>query len=92
MVELGDLRVKLDQMTERVISGLKDRSRLPLNAPVYQPNAVPISGRTDTSLLQFAIEGLESYHASLGRFTYPDQYPVLGQKFNPIFQCSYVVA
>jgi chorismate mutase len=26
------------------------------------------------SLLEYALEGMESYHASLGRFVYPDQY------------------
>lgn len=78
MIELGELRVKLDQMTERIVSRFKDRSRFPLNEVVYKPDGVPIVGRSGISLLQFAIEGLETYHASLGRYDYPDQYPVLG--------------
>lgn len=78
MIELGELRVKLDQMTERVVSRFKDRSRFPLNEAVYKPDGIPIAGRSGISLLQFAIEGLEIYHASLGRYDYPDQYPVLG--------------
>lgn len=76
--ELGELRIKLDQMTERIASRFKDRSRFPANTPIYIPDAVPIFGRTGISLLEFAIEGLESYHASLGRYNYSDQYPVLG--------------
>lgn len=78
MIELGELRVKLDQMTERIVSRFKDRSRFPLNEVVYKPDGVSVVGRSGISLLQFAVEGLETYHASLGRYDYPDQYPVLG--------------
>lgn len=74
---LGDARVKLDQMTERITSRLKDRSRFPQNSAVYEPDGVHIDGRMGISLLQFAIEGLETYQASLGRFEYADQFPVL---------------
>ena len=76
--ELGELRIKLDQMTERIISRFKDRSRFPVNEAIYVPDAVLIAGRSGISLLEFAIEGLESYHASFGRYDYSDQYPVLG--------------
>lgn len=77
---LGELRIKLDQMTERITSRLKDRSRFPQNATIYESNAIEIHGRQDVSFFQFAIEGLEAYHASLGRFRYPDQFPVSGAK------------
>jgi len=77
-VELGELRIKLDQMTGRICSRLKDRSRFPRNETVYKPDGVKIVGRSGISFLEFAIEGLENYHASLGRFNYPDQFPVLG--------------
>jgi chorismate mutase len=79
MTNLEDLRIRLDQASERIVSRLKDRSRLPLNWPVYSPDAVPISGRTGISFLQFAIEGLEAYHASLGRYEYRDQHPILSR-------------
>lgn len=82
-IELGELRIKLDQMTERIVSRLKDRIRFPLNKIVYQPDGVPITGRSGISLLQFALEGLEAYHASLGRYDYPDQYPILGFNLPP---------
>jgi chorismate mutase len=78
VIQLGELRIKLDQMTERITSRFKDRLRFPFNSPIYQPDKIPIVGRSNISLLQFAIEGLESYHASLGRYSYFDQHPVLG--------------
>lgn len=77
MTNLEDLRIRLDQATERIVSRLKDRSRLPLNPQVYVPDAVQINGRYGISLLQFAIEGMEAYHASLGRYEYSDQYPII---------------
>jgi chorismate mutase len=77
-IDLGGLRVRLDQMTERIVSRLKDRSRFALNEAVYRTGAVEIAGRTGISFLDFSLEGLEAYHASLGRFDQPDQYPVFG--------------
>ena len=77
MSDLSEVRIKLDQMTERVLSRLKDRSRFPRNRPVYEPDGVPIEGRERISFLQFSLEGLEAYHGSLGRFAYPDQFPLV---------------
>lgn len=76
--ELNDLRIKLDQMTGRITSRLKDRSRFTFNGEIYVPDGVPIVGHEGTSLVEFAIDGLESYHASLGRYDDSDQYPVFG--------------
>lgn len=81
--DLGELRIRLDQMTERITSRFKDRSRFPVNSPVYKSDGVRVIGRTGVSFLEFAIEGLEAYHASLGRFVYSDQYPVLGLNLPP---------
>jgi chorismate mutase len=63
-------------MTDRLLMRLHDRAGFPLNRPVYEPGGVPIPGRPDVSLFSFAIEGLEAYHASLGRFEHPDQFPL----------------
>ncbi|MEX2228767.1 MAG: hypothetical protein WEB13_03915 [Dehalococcoidia bacterium] len=74
MVALDGLRTRLGKMTERILLRLEDRSGFPLNRPVYEVGAVPIAGREGISFLDFAIEGLEAYHASLGRYEYPDQH------------------
>lgn len=73
-LELTDLRTKLNQMTERIVSRLKDRSRYALNASVYRLDEIPIEGRTGISFFEFALEQLEQYHAALGRYRFPDQY------------------
>lgn len=82
MFDLAEVRIRLDQMTERILSRLKDRSRFPQNLAVYEPNAIPIEGRSGISLLDFSLEGLERYHGSLGRYSFPDQYPLFsGQEY-----------
>ena len=73
-INLNDLRTKINQMTERIVSRLKDRSRYVLNDAVYRRDAIPIEGRTGISFFEFALEQLEQYHASLGRYKFPDQH------------------
>jgi chorismate mutase len=46
-------------------------------------NAIPIEGRTDVSFLEFALEGLEYYHSTLGRYDFPDQYPIVSDASLP---------
>jgi chorismate mutase len=77
-MEIKDLRVKLDQMTERIVSRLKDRSRYRLNESVYKPGAHPKVAGKSISFLEYALEGLENYHASLGRFRHQEQQPFIG--------------
>ncbi len=74
MDSLDVIRARLGKMTERILFRLADRAGFPLNAAVYEPGAVPIVGRAGVSFMEFAVEGLEAYHASLGRYEYPDQH------------------
>lgn len=75
-LDLSVVRLKLTKMTDRILMRLHDRAGFPLNRPVYQPGAIEIPSRPGISLFDFAIEGLESYHASLGRYDFPDQFPL----------------
>lgn len=61
-------------MTEMIVSRLKDRSRYFLNKSVYVQDKISIENKKGISFLEFALEGLENYHASLGRYNFPDQY------------------
>lgn len=74
MHSLDTVRSRLAKMTERILFRLADRAGFPLNPAVYEPGAIPIAGREGISFLEFAVEGLEAYHASLGRYEYPDQH------------------
>lgn len=74
--DLEQVRSRLTKMTDRILMRLHDRAGFPLNPSVYQPGAIPIVARPDLSLFEFALEGLEAYHSSLGRYDFPDQYPL----------------
>jgi chorismate mutase len=77
MVMLDVARGRIARMTKRILFRLNERSDFPINRPVYLKDAIEIEGRTGISLLEFAIEGMEAYHASLGRYQYPDEYSLL---------------
>lgn len=74
MAMLEYARGRISRMTKLILFRLNERSDFLLNRPVYLNDAVEIGGRTGISLLEFAIEGMEAYHTSLGRYQYPDQY------------------
>lgn len=82
-IPLDALRSRLSKMTDRIIFRLHDRSGFPLNPPVYKPDAIPITGKAGVSFLEFAIQGLEEYHATLGRYEYPDQHPIISTVLPP---------
>ncbi|MEO8540269.1 MAG: chorismate mutase [bacterium] len=73
-LDLTVVRLKLTKMTDRILMRLHDRAGFPLNRPVYEAGAIAIPGRNGVSLFDFAIEGLETYHASLGRYEHADQF------------------
>ena len=75
-LDLSLVRLKLTKMTDRILMRLHDRAGFPLNRPVYEPGAIAIPSRPGVSLFAYAIEGLEAYHASLGRYDFPDQFPL----------------
>src|ERR1044071_8360296 len=78
-MQLSDLRVRLDQMTERIVMRLKDRSRFPINQRVYQPDGIPIDGRKGISFLEFALEGLEASRRPPGRHSSTGEYPLVSR-------------
>jgi chorismate mutase len=82
-MELSELRAKLDRLDEQIVSRLKDRAWFALNSAVYTPGAIPIAGRPNLSFMEWSLEGLERYHASLGRFDVPDQHPLLPEVIGP---------
>lgn len=75
--DLGALRLHISKMNDRILMRLHDRAGFPLNRAVYTPDAIALPEHPGMSLLEFAILGLERYHASLGRYEYPDQFPLV---------------
>ncbi len=75
-MNLPDLRRKLDRLNKQILSRLADRSRLAHSPLVYQNGGIPVAGDAASSFFEHALRGLESYHATLGRYRYPDQNPM----------------
>lgn len=73
---LPDVRRKLDRLNDQIIGRLQDRSRFLLNTAIYRPDGIHIEGKEGVRFLDHALAGLETYHATLGRFRFPDQYPL----------------
>jgi monofunctional chorismate mutase len=81
--DLSALRLHISKMNDRILMRLHDRAGFPLNAPVYRAGAIPLPEHPGMSLLEFAILGLERYHASLGRYEFPDQFPLVSEALPP---------
>lgn len=81
--DLNALRLHISKMNDRILMRLHDRAGFPLNRPVYSRGAIELPEHPGMSLLEFAILGLESYHASLGRYEYPDQFPLVREGLPP---------
>lgn len=75
-MNLQYLRAKLDRLNEQIVSRIKDRSRFVINEAVYRTGAIPIRNQTNVSLMEWALAGMERYHATLGRYELPDQLPL----------------
>ncbi len=75
--DLSAVRAELNNMTDRILMRLHDRSGFPLNRVVYERGGVEIVSGADQSFLELGLEGLEAYHALLGRYQYPDQHRLM---------------
>lgn len=74
-LNIEDIRIRLDQQTERIVSGLKDRSRYPLNLGVYSEHFC--DGKT---WFEYRLFMDQSVDAEFGRFEFDDQHPILFQR------------
>jgi chorismate mutase len=70
-LELSELRIKLDQQAEKIISGLKDRSRYTLNKGVFTE---PFYDKK--SWFEYRLLGEQSLDSEFGRYEFEDQHPV----------------
>lgn len=72
---LAEARVERNQMTERIVSGIKSRSRYRLNTGVFIDKI--IDGKTWVESLLY---DYQSAHSRIGRFLFEDQRPFLFTK------------
>jgi chorismate mutase len=69
--DIKDLRVRLDQITEQIISGLKDRSRHPLNILVFTEEF-----SDGLTWIRYRLKGEQDLDSEFGRYEFDDQYPL----------------
>jgi len=73
--KIDSLRLKLDQMTERIISGLKDRSRYSVSAGVYNEEF-----SNSMSWFKYRLFREQSLDSEFGRYEFEDQHPLIFTK------------
>ena len=79
MADLEELRIMLDQMNEKIVSKLKDRSRLPLNLPVYEPDVVRIKWQARDLVPRICYRGSGGVSCVARKDQFRDQHPLLGK-------------
>jgi len=74
-IDLNDLRIKLDQLNEQIISGLKTRSRYALNSRTFSEEFA--EGKT---WFLYRLKREQDVDSEFGRFLFHDQTPLLFTK------------
>lgn len=76
-VDLIPVRGRITTLSSRIIFKLEDRSHFLHNPSTYIPGAIPLSDKSGLSFFEYSVKGLEDYHGLLGRWKYPDEYPLM---------------
>lgn len=75
VLDIKELRIKIDQLNEKIISGLKDRSRFPTNFGVFKKNFY-----NDMTWFEYRLKKEQDLDSEFGRFLYYDQQPFIFSK------------
>jgi len=70
-IDIKELRIKLDQINEQIIIGLKNRSRYPLNSNTFTEEFAEMK-----SWFEYRLKKDQDVDAEFGRFLYNDQSPL----------------
>ena len=80
-IDLIELRIKIDQMNEQIISGLKQRSHYPLNFGVFTKEFIANEkSNSKNTWFLFRLKKEQDIDAQFGRFVYSDQAPMFFKK------------
>ncbi|MEK6885858.1 MAG: hypothetical protein AABX17_02740 [Nanoarchaeota archaeon] len=75
-LDLNDIRVRLDQMAEKIVSGLKDRSRYSLNNGIFNKEKFD----NVQSWFQYRLFEEQNLDAKFGRYEFDNQRPLFFPK------------
>ena len=95
ILTLDSVRGELIRLEETIIFGLIERSQFAVNKEIYATGKNSLLKTASTtsehseSYLDFFLEKTEQLHASLGRYTSPDEHPFLIEgTFVPLIQAQ----
>jgi chorismate mutase len=74
-IDIGELRIKIDQLNEKMISGLKTRSRFPLNKKIFSEEF-----NAGNTWIMYRLKKEQSLDSEFGRYLYYDQHPFIFSK------------
>jgi hypothetical protein len=75
IININELRIKLDQLNEKIISGLKTRSKYPVNFGIYTKKFC-----NNESWFFYRLKKEQDIDSEFGRFLYHDQAPFVFSK------------
>jgi len=82
-LELSNIRNVLIRQEETIIFALVERAQFSVNPIIYQPGGIPLQGYT-CSFVDYLLHGTEKLHATVRRYTSPDEYPFFDDLPEPI--------
>lgn len=74
LLDLQNIRAVLIRLEETIIFALVERAQFKINARVYQPGGIRIPNFSG-SFLDYLLRGTEHLHATVRRYTSPDEHP-----------------
>lgn len=74
LLDLQNIRAVLVRLEETIIFALVERAQFKINARVYQPGGIVIPN-FQGSFLDYLLLGTERLHATVRRYTSPDEHP-----------------
>lgn len=82
-LELSNIRNVLIRQEETIIFALVERAQFSVNEIIYRPGGIPLRGY-DSSFVDYLLHGTEKLHATVRRYTSPDEYPFFDDLPEPI--------
>jgi len=85
MLDLDNIRNVLIRLEESIIFSLVERAQFKTNDIIYKTGGIPLTGFND-SFLDYLLHGTEKLHATVRRYTSPDEHPFFNDLPEPILK------
>lgn len=85
LLDLDNIRNVLIRLEESIIFSLVERTQFKRNTSIYTAGCIPLAGY-DGSFLDYLLHGTEKLHATVRRYTSPDEHPFFDDLPAPILE------